>query len=97
MHDDTAHNATEARRDERLGLDGDVTVRFDAGTLFGSGQNISLQGIFFTALGSLPVTVHVAGRGDVRGHLVRVESLGDGRFGIAVRFDDEQPGLVPGA
>jgi hypothetical protein len=94
MDDDPA-NTTEARRDERLGLDGDVRVRFDAGTLFGSGQNISLQGIFFTAHGTLPVTVHVAGRGDVRGHLVRVEAIGDGRYGIAVRFDDDQLALVP--
>ncbi len=95
MPDDPLNTGTEARRDRRIGLDGDVTIRFDAGTLAGSGQNISLQGVFFTADGSLPVTVHVAGRGDVRGQLVRVEAMGDGRFGIAVRFDDVQPALVP--
>jgi hypothetical protein len=97
MQDHLAQPGTEARREPRVDIDGGVTIRFEGGTLAGTGQNVSLQGIFFTANGSLPVTVHVAGRGEMRGHLVRVESLGDGSFGIAIRFDDAQPGLVPGS
>ena len=83
------------RSGQRIDLDAQVTIRFDQGQLAGSGQNISAQGVFFTADGSVPVTVHVAGRGEVHGKLVRLESMGDGRFGIAVRFDDGEPLLVP--
>ena len=35
------------------------------------------------------------GRIVVRGKLVRLESMGDGRYGIAVRFDEAQPQLLP--
>lgn len=83
------------RQAPRVDLDGEVTIRFPAGTLVGSGENISVQGVFFTADGSLPVVVQVAGRGEVPGRLVRLESMGDGRIGIAVRFDEARPDLVP--
>jgi hypothetical protein len=83
------------RKSPRVALASDVTIRFAAGTLVGSGDNISLQGVFFTADGSVPVIVQVAGHPDVPGKLVRLESMGDGRIGIAVRFDDPQPKLVP--
>ena len=43
---------------------------------------------------SLPVTVVIAGRGEVRGELVRLETIGDGRIGIAVRFDEAKPELA---
>ena len=85
------------RQAPRVDIDSEVTIRFDAGVLVGSGENISLQGVFFTADGELPVTVMVAGRGEARGKLVRLESMGGGRIGIAVRFDDAQPSLVPTA
>ncbi len=79
------------RSSPRRELDAEVAIRFVAGEIAGSGQNISDQGLFFTADGTVPVTVHVAGRGEVRGRLVRVESMGNGRFGIAVRFDEGPP------
>lgn len=97
MHASEGKVETVGRQSPRVELDGEVTIRFDAGAIVGSGENISVQGVFFTADGSLPVTVQVAGRGDVRGRLVRLESMGDGRIGIAVRFDDAQPSLVPKA
>jgi hypothetical protein len=84
----------ECRRDPRIELDGDVTIRIEASTLTGSGQNISQQGVYFLAEGPVPVTVCVAGRGEVRGRLVRVESRGDGQCGIAVRFDTPHPELL---
>jgi PilZ domain len=82
------------RQAPRFELDGQVTIQFDASLLAGSGQNISAQGVFFTAAAALPVTVLVAGHGEVKGHLVRVESMGDGRIGVAVRFDAPHPELV---
>lgn len=82
----------QPRATPRRELDAEVTIRFGPGAIAGSGQNISEQGLFFTADASVPVSVHIAGRGVVHGHLVRLESMGGGRFGIAVRFDD---GAVP--
>jgi hypothetical protein len=84
----------QERRATRVALDGEVTIRFDGGTILGSGENVSAQGVFFTALASLPVTVIIAGRGEVRGDLVRLETIGDGRIGLAVRFHEARPELV---
>lgn len=95
MQERTAPADLEMRRASRVDLDGEVTIRFEGGTILGSGQNISEQGVFFTAAATLPVTVHIAGRGIVRGQLVRLETIGDGRIGIAVRFDEARPELVP--
>lgn len=95
MQERTTQTGIEGRRSPRVDLDGEVQIRFDAGSIAGSGQNISVQGVFFTAKGALPVTVHIAGRGEVRGQLVRLESMGDGQIGIAVRFDEARPDLVP--
>ena len=89
--------STVGRHAPRIAIDSEVTIRFEAGAIVGSGENMSVQGVFFTADGSLPVTVQVAGRGDVSGRLVRLESMGDGRIGIAVRFDESQPSLLPKA
>lgn len=97
MHNEVRKPGLRGRRSPRVDIQGEVTIRFDAGSIVGSGENISLQGVFFTADGALPVTVQVAGRGDVTGKLVRLESMGDGRIGIAVRFDEAQPSLLPGA
>ncbi|MFY9343677.1 MAG: PilZ domain-containing protein [Planctomycetota bacterium] len=95
MHDQERRTSIEGRRLQRVEIDEPVTIRFEAGAISGSGQNISAQGVFFTADGSLPVTMAIAGKGEVRGHVVRLESLGDGRFGVAVRFDADAPSLVP--
>jgi hypothetical protein len=95
MNDDHGKSAIGNRRAARVDLDGEVTIRFDAGAISGSGQNISSQGVFFTADGTLPVTVSIAGKGEVCGRLVRLESMGDGRIGVAVRFDEDEPTLVP--
>lgn len=88
-------SGVRGRKAPRVQIDSEVTIEFTGGSLAGSGENISSQGVFFTADGSLPVTVRVAGHGKVQGQLVRLESMGGGRIGIAVRFDQEQPALVP--
>lgn len=83
------------RRDPRVDLTEQVTIRFEAGSIVGPGQNISQQGVFFTAAASIPVTVRIAGKDEVvYGELVRVETMGDGRVGIAVRFVAPHPNLV---
>lgn len=83
------------RRDPRVDLTEQVTIRFEAGQIVGSGQNISQQGVFFTATASIPVTVRIEGKDEVvYGELVRVESMGNGRVGIAVRFVAPNPGLL---
>lgn len=85
----------DSRRDSRVPLDGEVAVQFDAGVIVGPGQNVSAQGVFFTAAGSLPVTVQIASKGrTLRGELVRFERMGDGRIGIAVRFLEQDPELL---
>lgn len=90
------HTSIENRRDPRVDLSEQVTIRFEAGSIVGPGQNISQQGVFFTAPASIPVTVTIDGKDEVlRGELVRVETMGDGRVGIAVRFLAPNPGLLP--
>ncbi|MEO6595648.1 MAG: PilZ domain-containing protein [Planctomycetota bacterium] len=83
------------RVETRQALDATVTVHFDSTAIMGSAQNISQQGVFFTAGGSVPVTVRIDGKDrSVRGELVRFDNMGDGRFGIAVRFVENAPDLV---
>ncbi len=82
----------ENRRGERVPLEGAVTVEVDPVVIAGSGQNISPQGVFFTTEGALSVRVRIGGRDPgVRGELVRYESMGDGRVGIAIRFLEPPP------
>lgn len=81
----------EHRRDERMPLDEAVTVEFGIGTITGSGQNVSAQGVFFVADAPVPVTVRIGGREPgIAGELVRYENMGNGRVGIAVRFLEPQ-------
>lgn len=88
-------SSIENRRDPRYDLDRQVTLEFAVGSIIGPGENISQQGVFFTASGALPVTVRIAGVQDpVAAELVRYESMGDGRVGIAVRFVAPMPDLL---
>jgi hypothetical protein len=88
--------ARGSRRAERAALDAPVTITFEAGSIVGPGQNISHEGVYFTAEATLPVTVRVDGR-EVRGHLVRFESMGNGRIGVAIRFTEPVTEPVPAA
>ena len=95
MTEPTAKTGIAARRDARVDLGEQVTIHFDAGCIVGPGQNISAQGVFFTAAATIPVTVRIAGRAQVvYGELVRVETMGDGQVGIAVRFAEAHPELM---
>jgi len=96
MSEPTAKTGVAGRRDARVDLGESVTIDFAAGSIVGSGQNLSAQGVFFTAAASIAVTVRIDGRDQiVRGELVRVETMGDGRVGIAVRFLQAHPELMP--
>jgi hypothetical protein len=95
MQDDKHKQGIAGRQSPRVDLAEEVRIEFAGGAISGSGQNISVQGVFFTANAAIPVTVHVEGRGEVRGRLVRLESMGDDRIGIAVRFDEDAPALLP--
>ena len=94
MKDTDTNTQLRGRTAPRADLDGKVRVRFEADTLVGSGENIAAQGVFFIADGGLPVTVEIEGvSGTLAGELVRIESMGDGRLGIAVKFAEPNPNL----
>lgn len=77
----------ENRRAPRVDMLASVTVVLPACEIVGPGQNISAQGLYFTTTAALRVMVRVAGSGqELEGELVRVESMGNGQLGIAVRF-----------
>ena len=75
------------RGTERQPLPDEVTVAIESVTLRGSGENVSHSGVFFIADEVIRVRVSIGGK-IVDGDLVRVESHGHGRTGIAIRFDE---------
>ena len=97
MQDDN-HKATSSldhRRAPRVGFDGQIQVTIEASELQGSGQNLSAQGVFFVAEGRVPVKVTIDGReGELQGEMVRIENMGNGSVGIAVKFDEAHADLL---
>lgn len=97
MTDLNETTSINTRRAERVGFDGTVTICFDGGDIVGSGQNVSEQGVFFVSETPIKVNVEIGGRdGQMVGELVRIENMGAGAVGIAVKFDDTQADLVDG-
>lgn len=79
--------AADQRRLTRVPIDDEVTIQIEAQNIVGPGKNVSAQGVYFTTNAAVRVQVRIAGRTEtVPGELVRVESMGDGTVGIAVRF-----------
>lgn len=65
-----------------------VSVRFLAPSLEGAGDNVSERGVLFVVDGPVEVMVRIGDReAEVRGTLVRLQDMGGGRSGLAVRFD----------
>ena len=96
MTDSQKHTSTN-RRFERVSFDRTVTVRFEGDAIVGSGQNVSEQGVFFVSNEAIPVKVEIDGRdGPLNGELIRIENMGDGQVGIAVKFHDTHDDLVDG-
>lgn len=76
----------ERRSRERVPLADEVSVCFQHDAIVGPGQNISDEGVFFVTDGAIRVTVHIAGRGELHGEVVRVQSMGEGKLGMAIKF-----------
>ena len=82
-----AQGTADRRRAERSPFDGEVTVAFDQLELVGPGRNISATGVYFVSDSQPRVMVRIEGRDEpVAAELVRVETLGNGQVGVAVRF-----------
>ncbi len=83
----SATSASDLRRDIRVPIDDEVTIEIAPQNIVGPDKNVSAQGVYFTTTASVRVNVRIAGQSaSVPGELVRVESMGDGTIGIAVRF-----------
>ncbi len=69
-------------------MDQQVTVTFCESAVQGPGENITADGVYFLADEPLRVLVQIEGQEEaVPGQLVRVANMGDGKTGIAVKFD----------
>lgn len=86
---DRKHQEVADRRlADREAIQGAVRVRFADLELVGPGRNLSETGVYFVADATARVQVVVDGV--LReAEVVRVESLGNGKTGVAVRFVDE--------
>ncbi len=81
---------SDRRAPVRQPMDGEVVVEIQQTELRGSGQNISTDGVFFIADASVPVKVQIDGEDGQRvGEIVRIESMGGGKVGIALRFSSD--------
>ncbi|MCR9247092.1 MAG: PilZ domain-containing protein [bacterium] len=94
MSQDDDNVTLEMREHERIDFADPVTVDFDATPITGSGENISAQGVYLTIDKAIEVNVKIQDGSTVRGELVRAESMGDGRTGLAIRFEEPSAGLV---
>jgi len=80
-------NEVDRRDSNRTPLDGTVTLAFERQDIVGPGENVSDDGVFFVAATSLRVRVKLPGETGWRdGDVVRVQSMGEGQLGFAVRF-----------
>lgn len=81
-------SVADRRRADRAALDSPVTVRFEDLEIVGPGQNISETGVYFVSEAQARVRVVVDGEARAA-ELIRVETLGNGKIGVAVRFIDD--------
>jgi len=87
-HDHTG--TADQRRTHRRALEGQVSLRFETGTLAGQGDNISRAGLLLYTDQPIRVTVEVEEAGGARtyqGRLIRVQRIGDETTGLAIQFD----------
>lgn len=88
MEPTTKQDGSERREQSRKALRGRVAMRLVAPHLEGAGENVSAQGVLFVVDGPVEVVVRIGEAGEeLHGTLVRLQDLGSGRSGIAVRFD----------
>ncbi|MEY2981712.1 MAG: hypothetical protein ACO4CT_16875 [Planctomycetota bacterium] len=84
-------DVADRRAEDRRRNTAPVEVRFGDLQIVGEGGNRSVTGVYFVAEASAPVDVVVDGQVR-RAELVRIENLGHGRLGVAVRFLDGPTG-----
>jgi hypothetical protein len=68
-----------------------VRLAFEPGEFQGSSANVSSDGLYFFAEGSVRVTLRLEGGRtpvEAKGRLVRAESVNPTKVGFAVRFDE---------
>lgn len=83
----SAKGVDERRRGgDRLPVSGVVTVSMPALAFEGPSENVSRDGVYFTAKQNLDVEVTLPNGTTRKGHIMRVGAVRDGEFGIAVRF-----------
>jgi hypothetical protein len=96
MHDPGKDTAQDNRREGRLPMAEQVTVTLEPQNIVGPGLNISAQGLYFTTTGVVRVRVRIAGSDrTVAGELVRIESMGNGQVGVAIRFAEPLAPFAP--
>ena len=81
----------ERRSADRISIRCDVRVHFDAAPVLGPSANVSRDGLYFFAEGPIRVIAKIVGGKrpiEVRGRLVRAESLNGREIGLAVRFEE---------
>lgn len=85
--------STEDRRaDDRRTIEGALTVRVDPCEIHGPSQNVSADGVYFTAQADITVEVELPNGTRRRGKILRVGAVRDGELGVAVRFDEALSG-----
>lgn len=78
----------DRRYGQRVPATGTVVVDFADLRVAGPARNASASGVYFVAEADVHVEVLIDGRAR-RAQLVRLEALGSGRTGVAVRFLDD--------
>lgn len=84
----TDKTTQERRRDDRQTIDGDLTVHIDPCEVSGPSQNVSSEGVYFTAAATIAVEVLLPDGQRRKGHIMRIGAVREGELGIAVRFDE---------
>ena len=79
-------NQKERRSSDRNPMMKSVEVRFSEESVTGPGQNVSEDGVLFITQESLRVRVRIGDEQWADGELIRVQNMGEGRIGVAVKF-----------
>jgi len=81
----------DRRNRSRASLQRIVRLTFEPGEFRGASANVSADGLYFFADGTVRVSLRLEGGKkplDVSGRLVRAESVNPTKVGFAVRFDE---------
>ena len=82
--------ATDRRGSPREARTYSVEIQFEKARLLGPSANLSAEGVYFLAEGSIPVTISISTEGKkkmVKGRIVRVGSVNEKTLGVAIQFE----------